>query len=177
MRQDARTARLVTQLQTRTSPSTFCWSIHLWKDLSPLSVLSAMHLRASPSIRDSADRVWVVGSLELRRDIWMREFKRGRRRHFEVDVTARTRNESCDEQQAAQTHTRLLSFRFTRFICPYPLSLACSISAFYLTSTSPTRHAPRRSRNLPRDTPSQASHDVQCYAGEGHPGNVQEIHG
>lgn len=42
----------------------------------------------------------------------------------------RSRNGCCDEQQAAQTPTRLLSFRFTRIICPYPLSLACSISAF-----------------------------------------------
>ena len=83
-----------------------------------------MHLRASPSIRDSADRVWVIGPSKLRRDIWVREFNRGRRMHFEVDVTTRTRNESCDKQQAAQTPIRRLSFRF---ICPYPLSLACSV--------------------------------------------------
>ena len=176
MRQDARTARLVTQLQTRIPPSTFCWSIHL-EILSPLSVLSSMHLRASPSIRDSADRVWVIGPLELQRDIWVREFNRGQKKALRGRRHPRSRNGFCDEQQAAQTPTRLLSFRFTRIICPYPLSLACSVSAFYLTYTSPTRYAPRRSRNLPRDTPSQAGDDVQCYAGEGHPGNVQEIHG
>jgi hypothetical protein len=43
-------------------PSTFSWSIHRWRDSSPLSILSALHLRASPTIRDSADRCcWVLG--------------------------------------------------------------------------------------------------------------------
>jgi hypothetical protein len=50
------------------------------------------------------------------------------------------------------------------------------LSALYLTSTSPTRHAPRRSRYLPRHNPSQASNDVQCHVGEGHPGNVRKGH-
>ena len=174
MRQNARTARLVTQLQTRTPPSTFCWSIHRWKDSSPLSILSAMRLRASPSIRDSANR---FGSLE----IWVSGLRatstRGRRRYFEVDVTTRARDETRGRHQAAQTATRLLPFRFTRFIYHYPLSLACSVSARYLTSTSPTRHAPRCSRNFPSNTSSQAGDDVQCDVSEGYSGNVQKVYG
>jgi hypothetical protein len=132
-------------------------------------------VRASPRIRDSVhgfgslDQVPILG-------IWVRDFDRGRRRHFEVDVITRTRDEICNQRQAAPT-TRLLYFPFTRFICPYTLSLACSVSAFYLTSTSPTRHAPRRPRDLPRDTPPQASNDVQCHIGEGDSSNVQKIHG
>ena len=182
MRQDARAARLVTQLQTRTPPSTFCWSIHRWKDSSPLSVLSAMHLRASPSIREIRDLADRFGSL----DPWSCKFRvsgwgtsTGAEEGTSRSTSSRTQetNLVTDQQQAARTATRLLSFNFTQFICPYTLSLACSVSAFCLTSTSPTRHAPRRSRDLPRDTPSQASNDVQCHTSEGHSGDVQKVYG
>jgi hypothetical protein len=85
------------------------------------------------------------------------------------------RAQGTSQEQAAQNRFR--SFHFPRFVYPYTLSLACSVWALYLTSTSPTRHAPRRSRDFPRHTPSQASNDVQCHVGEGHPGNVQKVHG
>ncbi len=69
-------------------PPTFSWSIHRWRDSSPLSLLSALHLRASPSIRDSADRC-VVGFLGVARVGYMGEglqpgqkkALRGRRHH------------------------------------------------------------------------------------------------
>jgi hypothetical protein len=44
----------------------------------------------------------------------------------------------------------------------------------------PLHHPPdalRRSRDLPRHTPLQASNDVQCHVGEGHPGNMEKVHG
>ena len=154
-------------------PSTFAWSIHRWRDSSPLSILSALHLPASPSIRDSADRCvcWVRG---VARVGWVRGFNWARRRHFEVDVTARTR----DEPRAGSANCYSISFfSFSQFVYPLYTRWPVPLSALYLTSTSPTRHAPRRSRDLPRHTPSQASNDVQCHIGKGHPGDVQEVHG
>jgi len=50
------------------------------------------------------------------------------------------------------------------------------LSALYLTSTSPAGHAPRRPRDLPYDTSSQARNNVQCHVGKGYPGNVQKVH-
>jgi hypothetical protein len=129
VRQNARTARLVTQLQTRTPPSTFCWSIHRWKNSSPLSVLSAMRLRASSSIRDLADR---FGSFE----VWVSGLggtsTRGRRSHFEVDVTTRTRDETRGRQRAAQTATRD-SIPFFSF---YPIYLPLYLGLFRFGSLS-----------------------------------------
>jgi hypothetical protein len=107
VRQDARTARLVTQLQTRTPPST-------------------------------------------------------------------SRSTSSRAQWTSRQRKPRFFFSYSP-ICS--LSLDCSVSGFYLTSTSPTRHAPRRSRDLPRHTPSQASNDVQCHVGEGHPGYMQKVYG
>ena len=96
-------------------------------------------VRASPSIQDS-----VVGYVSLYQvailDVWVRDFDRGRRRHFEVDAIMRTRGRFLWPTAGSAKHW-ILSFHFTRFICPCSLSLAYSVSAFYLTSTSPTRHA------------------------------------
>ena len=64
--------------------------------------LPALHLRVSPSIRDSADRFVCLDPWSCRVTV-TGGFNRARRRHFEVDVTARTRHESCGQQQAAQT--------------------------------------------------------------------------
>ena len=97
-----------------------------------------------------------------------------RRRHFEVDVIARTR----DEPRAGSANCYSIAFfSFSPICLPLYTRWPVPLSALYLTSTSPTRHAPRRSRDLPRYTSSQASYDVQCDAGEGHPGNVQKVHG
>ncbi len=150
-------------------PSTFSWSIHRWRDFSPLSILSAAPSRLAfdQGSGRSVCVFWVLGVAKL--GYLGRDFNRARRRHFEVDVTART-----DEPRAGN---RLRSFHFPQFVYPYTLSLAYSVWAFYLTCTSPTRHAPRRSRDFPRHTASQASNDVQCHVGEGHPGNVQKVHG
>jgi hypothetical protein len=62
-------------------PSTFSWSIHRWRDFSPLSILSALHLRASPSIRDPADWFcvfWVLGVAKL--GYLGRDFQPGQRK-------------------------------------------------------------------------------------------------
>jgi hypothetical protein len=136
-----------------------------------------MHLRASPSIRDSADRVWVIGPLELQWDMWVREFNRGRRRHFEVDVTRAQGTGVAMNSRRRKLLPDCFLFALLELFALIPSRWPVLFQLFYLTYTSPTRYAPRRSRNLPRNTPSQASDDVQCYAGEGHPGNVQEIHG
>jgi hypothetical protein len=115
---------------------------------------------------------WVLELREL--GMWVRDFNRARRRHFEVDVTARTR----DEPRAGSANCYPIAFFSFPPIClPLCTRWPVPLSALYLTSTSPTRHAPRRSRNLPRHTPSQASNDVQCHAGEGHPSNMQKVHG
>src|SRR6266702_7724946 len=110
-------------------------------------------VRASPSIQDS-----VVGYVSLYQvailDVWVRDFDRGRRRHFEVDAIMRTRGRFLWPTAGSAKHW-IPSFHFTRFICPCSLSLAYSVSSFYLTSTSPTRHAALRPRNLPRNTPPQ----------------------
>ena len=179
MRQNARTARLVTQLQTRTPPSTFCWSIHRWKDSSPLSIFVC----PAPS-RLAFDQgfgrsvcVWILGVAKLGYlgeglQLGQRKALRGRR-HRSHEGRVLWPTAGCPNCYSISFHFP----QFPQFVYPYTLSLACSVSAFCLTSTSPTRHAPRRSRDLPRHTPSQASNDVQCYAGEGHPGNVQKVHG
>ena len=39
------------------------------------------------------------------------------------------------------------------------------------------RHAPRRTRDLPRHTSLKASHDVQRDAGQRHPRHLQKVHG
>ena len=88
-----------------------------------------------------------IRSLDMCRRIksqfWMsvRDFEGDRRRHFEVEAIMRTRGRILWPTAGSAKHS-ILSFRFTRFICPCSLSLAYSVSAFYLTSTSPTRHAP-----------------------------------
>jgi hypothetical protein len=106
--------------------------------------------------------------------MWVRDFNRARRRHSEVDVTARTR----DEPRAGSANCYSIAFfSFSPICLPLYARWPVPLSALYLTSTSPTRHAPRRSRDLPRHTPSQASNDVQCHVGKGHPGNVQKVHG
>jgi hypothetical protein len=47
----------------------------------------------------------------------------------------------------------------------------------YLPSPSQcTRYAPGRSRDLPHDTPPQASYDVQRHAFQGNPWYLQEVH-
>ena len=95
---------------------------------------------ASPSIQDSV--VGYVSSYQVSiLDVWVRDFDGDRRRHFEVDAIMRTRGRFLWPTAGSAKHS-ILSFRFTRFICPCSLSLAYSVSAFYLTSTSPTRHAP-----------------------------------
>src|SRR6266436_3122702 len=146
VRQDARTARLVTQLQTRTPPSTFSWSIHRWRDTSPLSILSALRLRASPSIRDSG---WSVHCGVVRLGCLGEGLQSGQKKAL------RGRRHRAHKGRAKSRQRKLL-LDCVLFVFPnlFTLSLACSVSALYLTSTSPTRHAPRRSRDLPRHTPS-----------------------
>jgi hypothetical protein len=102
-------------------------------------VCRAPIMRASPSIQDS-----VVGYVSLYQvailDVWVRDFDGCRRRHFEVDAIMRTRGRFSWPTAGSVKHS-ILPFHFTRFICPCSLSLAYSVSAFYLTSTSPTRYA------------------------------------
>jgi hypothetical protein len=151
-------------------PSTFCWSIHRWKHSSPLSVFACPAPSRLAFDQGFGRSVCVFGSLELQSyGNWglqpgQKKALRGRRhRSHKARVLWPT---------AGSTNcSRLLSY-FPLFVYPYTLSLACSVSAFNLTSTSPIRHAPRRSRDLPRYTPSQASDDVQCHVGEGYPGDV-----
>lgn len=70
-----------------------------------------------------------------------------------------------------------------QFLCHFLLCLAsylfsCScLRPSYLIPTSSNRHAPRRPRNISCNPPPQASHDVQCYVGEGYSSYLQEIHG
>ena len=102
-------------------------------------VCRAPIVRASPSIQDS-----VVGYVSLYQGaiwgVWVRAFDGGRRRHFEVDAM-RIKGRFLWPTTGSYKHS-IISFRFPRFICLCSLSLAYSVSAFYLTSTSPTRHAP-----------------------------------
>ena len=150
-------------------PSTFSWSIHRWRYSSPLPILSALHFRASPSIRDSAYQC-VVGFLELRGE----GLQPGQKKAI------RGRRHRAHKGRAKSRQRKLLRdcvLSFSPICLPLYTRWPVPLSALYLTSTSPTRHAPRRSRDLPRHTSSQASDDVQCHVGEGHPRNVQKVHG
>ena len=67
------------------------------------------------------------------------------------------------------------------FLAGGDLSLLFYRAQAFNASFSPTndihRHAPRCSRNIPCNTPSQTSHDVQRNIGEGYPDYMQEVHG
>jgi hypothetical protein len=57
------------------------------------------------------------------------------------------------------------------------LALPDVFLTFFFSRSTLRRHAQGRPRNLPRDSPSQASHDVQRHVVEGNPYYLQKVHG
>src|SRR5258708_13172771 len=89
-------------------PSTFSWSIHRWRDFSPLSILSAAPSRLAfdQGSGRSVCVFWVLGVAKL--GYLGRDFNRARRRPFAADVTAPT--------HAPTPAHRFRSFHFPQFI-------------------------------------------------------------
>ncbi len=92
-------------------------------------VCRAPVVRTSPSIQqDSVVGYWSLYQVAIL-GVWVRDFDRGRRRHSEVDAIMRTSGRFLWPTAGCAKHS-ILSFRFTRFICPCSLSLVCSVSVF-----------------------------------------------
>jgi len=121
-------------------PSTFSWSIHRRRCSSPLSILSALHLRASPSIRDLADRR-VVGLLDLR---GCRVCGTSIGPEEGTPRSTSPRAQGTSQEQAAQFATRLRSFHFPKFVYPYTLLGLFRFRLFIL----PLHHPPDMRRDV-----------------------------
>jgi hypothetical protein len=133
-------------------PSTFSWSIHRWRDSSPLSIMSALHLRASPSIRDLADRC-VVG-------FWSCEGRVGEGLQPGQKKAFRGRRHRAHKGRA-KSRQRKLQLDCVIFIFPnlFTLihSLACSAfgSLSYLYVTHQTCAATSKRSSAPRPITSK----------------------